>query len=253
MATSNYEEYTSLSGVEIQAVFDTVKFGDLHMIKFATQRDVSNIHVMGRVDAVGTAKGKRQTSGACVFSIFQKDRLMEAVNRSGNNSVFLTNHELENYGRGTKTGKGDKAEFKVNPGRLNNVSTFGENRSFSTFDPDAARSRLNTESIFDFNTFGGESTCLLADQIPQFDITLVGISETTGRMRRMVFHGVQFSSDQGGTSIDDLVLERQMSFLARRITPWGDPDGSPKYGIESNRTAKDRNGVPTPAATGSTQ
>lgn len=220
MATPNYEEYTSLSGVEIQAVFDSVKFGDLHMIKFATQRDVSNIHVMGRVDAVGTGKGKRHVSGACVFSIFQKDRLMEAVNNSGA-KVFLTNHELYNYGDGNKD-VGD-----TGPDKQGLLLERGE-RAYSTLDPDERdnngnRIRLNGTSIFNFSTYGGVSNCLLADQVPPFDITLVGVSETTGRMRRMVIHGVQFSSDQGGTSIDDMVLERQMSFLARRVTPWGDP------------------------------
>ena len=50
--------YISKSGTEIQAVFNGVKFGDLHMIKYAVQRDVANVHVMGTVDAVSVAKGK---------------------------------------------------------------------------------------------------------------------------------------------------------------------------------------------------
>ena len=48
--------YISKSGTEIQAVFNGVKFGDLHMIKYAVQRDVANVHVMGTVDAVSVAK-----------------------------------------------------------------------------------------------------------------------------------------------------------------------------------------------------
>lgn len=60
--------------------------GDLHMIKYATQRDVANVHVMGRVDAVSAAKGKRATTGACVFAVFEKDRLIEAMST---NRAFL--------------------------------------------------------------------------------------------------------------------------------------------------------------------
>ena len=60
----------------------------------------------------------------------------------------------------------------------------------------------------------------LLDQVPPFDITLVGVSEGTGDVSRMIIHGVQFSSDQGGSSVDDLLLERQVTFLARRISPW---------------------------------
>ena len=60
----------------------------------------------------------------------------------------------------------------------------------------------------------------MIDQVPPFDIILVGISEASGHGSRMIIHGVQFNSDQGGTSIDDMNLERQTSFLARRVTPW---------------------------------
>lgn len=208
--SSEVQEYTSKAGTEIHAVFDSVKFGDLHMVKYATQRDVANIHVMGRVDAVGTAKGKRQTNGACVFTIFQKDRLLDAVR--GTKSVFLSEHELLNYGDGA--GAGDKKLLQ-----------FGTRR-FNTVNPDVAADgrtlvTLNNTSIFDTNTFGKKSTAALADQIPPFDITLVGISEVDpDAASLMIIHGVQFTSDQGGTSIDDLVLERQLTFIARRISPW---------------------------------
>jgi hypothetical protein len=211
--TNEVTEYTSKAGTEIHAVFDTVKFGDLHMVKYATQRDVANIHVMGRVDAVGTAKGKRQTNGACVFTIFQKDRLIEAV--KGTKEIFLTNHELLNYGDGSTTvGTQDKGRLLQLGSRRNN-----------TANPDVAANggltNLTNTSIFSIDTYGQTATAVLADQIPPFDITLVGISEVDpNSANRMVIHGVQFTSDQGGTSIDDLVLERQLTFIARRISPW---------------------------------
>ena len=216
--TNEVQEYTSKAGTEIHAVFDTKKFGDLHMVKYATQRDVANIHVMGRVDAVGTAKGKRQTNGACVFTIFQKDRLIEAIRDT--KKIFLTEHELLNYGDGTnRAGEGKLLEFGGS--RRNNTANpevaAGANGGLTTL---AAGAAGNT-SIFNINTFGKESSAALADQIPPFDITLVGISEVDPlAANRMVIHGVQFTSDQGGTSIDDLVLERQLTFIARRISPW---------------------------------
>lgn len=217
MATTIPEvhEYTSLSGTEIHAVFDTVKFGDLHMVKYATQRDVANIHVMGRVDSVGTGKGKRQTSGACVFTVFDKDRLLEAINKNPSKQIFLTNHELLNYGDGTSS---------VDRGVLLR-NAFNNTRRFNTINPDIVNGQLstfqNSSSIFDISSYGENSKIQLADQIPPFDITLVGISEVAPKSAsRMVIHGVQFTSDSGGTSIDDLVLERQLTFIARRISPW---------------------------------
>lgn len=202
---ADYGHYTSKSGVEIQAVFGDEKFGDLHMIKYATQRDTANVHVMGKVDAVSVARGKRATTGACVFAVFEKDRLLDALKGK---SVFLTNHELANYGR-----PGDLADPTA---RANANAAGGTVRVGGT----ATATTVGGYSVFAKSNFGRSVAPMLIDQIPPFDITLVGVSESTGHASRMVIKGVQFSSDQGGSSVDDLVLERQVTFLANRVTPW---------------------------------
>lgn len=209
MTTTTQQRYDSKSGVEIQAVFNDTIFGDMHMIKFATQRDTANVHVMGSVDPVSVAKGKRSTTGACVFAVFDKDRLLDAVKSS---NVFLTNHELVNYGGQSATVGGKTVTNDYNGG--NQIRVDG------TLGADAGRSIRNTSSVFDTSNFGKNVAPMLIDQIPPFDITLVGVSESTGQVSRMVIHGVQFNSDQGGSSVDELILQRQVTFLASRVTPW---------------------------------
>lgn len=210
--------YISKSGTEIQAVFNGVKFGDLHMIKYAVQRDVANVHVMGTVDAVSVAKGKRSTTGACVFAVFEKDRLLETVK---DRKVFLTNHELINYGdKANKSGSNPNFNSKSNQA----IQQGGTYRDGTDFNGSSA------QSIFD--SFGESVAPALIDQIPPFDIVLVGISEASGHASRMVVHGVQFNSDQGGSSVDDLLLERQVTFIAKRISPWT-PLKDLKYGSGS--------------------
>lgn len=201
--SSNYEYYESKSGTEIQAVFKDTVFGDLHMIKYATQRDVANIHVMGSVDAVSVARGKRATTGACVFAVFEKDRLIEAMRKSGS-EIFVSNTEVANYDYSGKKPTGAPLNTNAN----------------GAIRPAGSLPASGGQSIFSESNFGGMYAPVLLDQIPPFDITLVGISEATGRGSRMVIHGVQFNSDQGGSSVDDLLLERQVTFLARRISPW---------------------------------
>lgn len=205
---ADYTTYTSKSGTEIQAVFNNRKFGELQMVKFATQRDVANIHLMGHVDSVGTAKGKRASTGACIFTVFQKDALMEAVTDDGKTGqVFLTNHEAINYN-----------------GKAAKMLQFG-GRTIGTVRPESTTPLTGGSdgSIWKKESYGQMFAPTMVDQIPPFDITLVGISEVTGDLSSMTIHGVQFNSDQGGTSIDDLVLERQLTFIARRITPWRNP------------------------------
>lgn len=203
--TTNTQRYDSKSGVEIQAVFNDTIFGDMHMIKFATQRDTANVHVMGSVDPVSVAKGKRATTGACVFAVFDKDRLVDAMS---NSKVFLTNHELVNYGSGA-----------------NGQTTTGVTSGNGTVRVDGTLASgqtgiSGTKSVFNSTDFGASVAPMLIDQIPPFDITLVGVSESTGNASRMVIHGVQFNSDQGGSSVDELILQRQVTFLASRVTPW---------------------------------
>lgn len=206
--------YISKSGTEIQAVFNGVKFGDLHMIKYAVQRDVANVHVMGTVDAVSVAKGKRSTTGACVFAVFEKDRLLEAV--SGK-KVFLTDHELANYG---SLNAAAESGNRPRPGVNNILDTTANDaiQNGGTLRPSPDFDGSTDESVFE--SFGRAVAPALIDQIPPFDIVLVGISEASGHASRMVIHGVQFNSDQGGSSVDDLLLERQVTFIAKRISPW---------------------------------
>lgn len=183
------------------------------MIKYAVQRDVANVHVMGTVDAVSVAKGKRSTTGACVFAVFEKDRLLEAV--SGN-KVFLTNHELANYGDLNKA-----AASRTVASGVNNILDTKANTAIQnggTLRNTVPFNGSTDESVFE--SFGRAVTPALIDQIPPFDIVLVGISEASGHASRMVIHGVQFNSDQGGSSVDDLLLERQVTFIAKRISPW---------------------------------
>lgn len=201
------EKYISKSGTEINAVINGKKFGNLQMVKFGIQRDMVNNYVMGGVDAVSVSKGKRGVTGACIFLIFERDTLLDAVQ---DKQVFLTNHELLNYGgeKYEKNGINNRIDTKNNPA----LQAGGSIRDTTAFDPSTPKSV--------FSSFGRLVTPKLIDQIPPFDIILVGISEASGHGSRMIIHGVQFNSDQGGTSIDDMNLERQTSFLARRVTPW---------------------------------
>lgn len=207
---SDRGHYISKAGTEITAVFNGVKFGDLNMIKYAVQRDVANVYVMGSVDPVSVAKGKRATTGACVFAVFEKDRLLEAVR---DRTVFLTHHELTNYGEYDPT-----APLK---GGISNPIDSKNNLAFQNGGTIRASNDFDggtDQSIF--ASLGKEVRPMLIDQVPPFDIVLVGVSESSGHASRMIVHGVQFNSDQGGTSVDDTILERQVTFIASRITPW---------------------------------
>ena len=192
MATST--TYTSFGGTDITAVFGTKVFGELQMVSYRVNREKAPVYTMGSVDPRSIARGKRMVSGVCVFIVFDKDSLLEAMTEQ----VYIGKDELATYGtRGqTSTPAGSAA-----------IKGGGSVRSVSDTE------YSNPSSI------KTASAPILADQVLPFDITLVGVSEY-GKAITMAITGVELMSESGGVSIDDISLEKQMAFIARRVTSW---------------------------------
>lgn len=68
-------------------------------------------------------------------------------------------------------------------------------------------------------TYARTRTPQYSDQIPPFDITLTGANEL-GQFVTMSIFGVEILNEGSGISIDDIVNEQQMTFVARELTPW---------------------------------
>ena len=191
--------YNSFSGVDITAVFGDKVFGELQMVSYKSDREKGPIYVMGSPDPVSFARGKRLVSGACVFVVFDQDSLVKAFE---DNKVYLGKIENANFDKGGVKG----------------ISKRSAQRSGSTRVSDglASGSELEVKSI---------TSPILHDQILPFDITLVAANEY-GSVSKMIIHGVELMTAAGGMSIDDLVIEKQISFLAKRITDWRRVPGS---------------------------
>lgn len=228
------EIFQSLSGSEIHAVFGNLKFADIQMIKYASSRQKAPVYTMGSADLRAIARGPRSINGALIFSHLSKQNLVEKMGEAGY-QVFLSNDETANYNsaykkQGAAGTAGDANTLKRQALRASGtianygaVSQNGLSAGAGTFDPFAVG-----EDIYNLSNFGQVQSAFLADQLPPFDITLVGIPETaaqglldkTYKPQSLVLRGVEFVSEASGTSIEDLVIEKQMSFLARSLQDW---------------------------------
>ena len=228
------EIFQSLSGSEIHAVFGNIKFADIQMIKYASSRQKAPVYTMGSADLRAIARGPRSINGALIFSHLSKQNLVEKMSEAGY-KVFLSNDETANYNsaykkQGAAGTNGDANTLKRQALRASGtianygaVSQNGLSANSGTFDPFAVG-----EDIYNLSNFGQVQSAFLADQLPPFDITLVGIPETaaqclldkTYKPQSLVLRGVEFVSEASGTSIEDLVIEKQMSFLARSLQDW---------------------------------
>lgn len=240
--------YRSLSGSEIHAVFGNIKFADLQLLKYSVHRNKVPIFTMGSADARAIARGARSINGALIFSHLSTGGLVQAMREAGS-KVFLSHDELANYNADyMDTGKlspQQRMALKAS-GSLGYVGyvTEGDNSNLTQgttlaalqgqaggtgFDPFSVGRSFNNLS-----NYGRITPAWLADQLPPFDITLVGVPETAGnelqagseyfKPQRLILRGVEFTSESSGTSIEDLTIEKQMSFIARAINDWKSVD-----------------------------
>jgi len=194
--------FHSFSGIDMHAVFGDVQFGELQMISYKSDREKSPVYTMGSADPRTIARGKRVITGALVFVVFEKDSLLNALNGFNgdeNRNPYLSIDELGNY----------ETEDYLNGGSVNNFDDPVDGTNIGG---------VNSGKV-DPNQLVKQQQANLADQLLPFDVTLVGVNEY-GKSTKMIFHEIELMSESSGISIDDLVIEKQMSFIARRITGW---------------------------------
>jgi len=191
--------FHSCSGVDMHAVFGDVQFGELQMVSYKSDREKAPVYVMGSSDPRTIARGKRLITGAVVFVVFERDSLIEAMNGRGDqHDPYLSIEETANFNNG-------------------NLKQNLRGGSFTAFQ--GGPEGTNTGAIVDETALAVQNNARLADQLLPFDITLVGANEY-GQVTKMIISGVELMSEAGGVSIDDLVIEKQMSFIARSISNW---------------------------------
>lgn len=187
--------FTSFSGSDIHAVFGDTIFAQLQMISYKQDREKAPVYTMGSPDLRTIARGKRLITGACVFVVFDRDGLLSAINETTNKgkNPHINKDEVAMRAKNTDT------ETALNAGGTISVlqGQSGVNAKFTD----------NTNPAFHL------------DQLLPFDITIVGANEY-GRVSKMIIRGVELMTEAGGMSIDDLVLEKQVAFIARSIEQW---------------------------------
>ena len=218
------EIFTSLGGSDIHAVFGNYKFASIQMIRYAVSREKAQIYTLGSPSARATARGKRSVSGAFVFTLIDKKGLVKAMAEAGgtkDGEVFLSHDEIANFANSANVAKPKPSDMYKNATSaggtvgITGVVGVGNGNSAASFNP------YTDESIFQENNFGTRAAPYLADQLLPFDITIVGIPEYgSAYAKRLIIHGVEIMTEASGTSIDDLVIEKQHSFIARSISDW---------------------------------
>jgi hypothetical protein len=175
--------YTTFSGADIVATFGGVEIGALSGITFSVTREKAPIYTMGSPNPRSFSRGKRGIAGSLIFTVFDRPALYQMLEAHHN-----TPSEMQFFTRAHNTLPGDPSHKRG----IAEVST-------------------QTRDVV-------SKTPYYADQIPPFDITITFVNEYGQAAVRSIY-GVELLNEGSGASMDDIVIEETMTYVAREIGP----------------------------------
>lgn len=259
MASPTIQTLTSFSGADLVATFANKVIGELQQISWAVQRDKAPVFTMGSPDARSFSRGKRGLAGSMVFAVFDNDALVTAlqsvwseiapiamytaaanVQRAGNEDfstaldMIKWNQTISDLQKGELDVDEDSPLAGITQsGRTGYGFSFDEtdNKRNSPIDAQTARASNNsldangnwTEASDFINVPAGFApirgeNVIYADTLPPFDVTLTFASEY-GHTAFQKIYDVDILNESSGASVDTVVMARQVTWIARRLSP----------------------------------
>lgn len=238
MASPTINTMTSFSGADLVVTFANQVIGELQQISWAIQREKAPVYTLGSADARSFSRGKRGIAGSMVFAVFDHDSLVSALQRvwgdiapaamftAAGNSAVAKSEAFEDAlnmlkwnvktGSNVQNGYGYSGKSAISANTAvgsNGAPVLGEDGYF-------VESWQQGETInvpTGFEPIRGGSV-LYADTVPPFDVTLTFANEY-GQTAFQKIYDVDILNESSGVSVDSIVMERQVTYIARRISP----------------------------------
>lgn len=216
--------YTSYSGVDIRVIINGAPAGSMQALSYAIQREKAPIYVMGSVDPVSYSRGKRGIAGTMISLMMDTHFLMSESFKgesylADKNEIFAS---IRTDGAGLQDARGDTV---INPTvslntRAGDAFTGTPTNVGGT---SAEGFRLETPATkYNLENLGNNyevAPVYYVDQILPFDIAIIAANEY-GQSAQMRLYGCEILNEGSGFSIDDIVIENQMTYVCRTILPW---------------------------------
>lgn len=236
---------TSFSGADLVVTFANQAIAELQQISWAVQREKAPVFTLGSPDARSFSRGKRGIAGSLVMAVFDHDALIEAMKRVWNQiappAMFtaagnISLGQSENFMNILDTIKWNK---KVTADVL---AAYGENSGYGFSGTSAigisgeiagsnsipqSQDGYFVDGWLDskdkvyipagFEPIRGENI-IYADTLPPFDCTLTFANEY-GQTAFQKIYDIDILNESSGVSVDTVVMERQLTYIARRISP----------------------------------
>jgi hypothetical protein len=206
--------YTSYSGVDIKVVVNGKQMGSMQAVSYAIQREKAPIYVMGKVDPISFSRGKRGIAGTMI-SLLLDQHFLYTDSFAGATAV-LDADELIAVGA-----QADNGKAQTSTGRIVGVGAPSPTVDLNNFNANAGQiNRLQASPDFTSLATGWKAAPVAyVDQILPFDVNIVAVNEY-GQAAQMRLYGCEILNEGSGFSIDDIVVENQMTYVCRTILPW---------------------------------
>lgn len=163
---------------------------------------------MGSPDPRGFARGKRGIAGTLVFATFDREALMEEIKKS-----YVGTQKLNQY----QTFISNIAKFRAEYLRSDSPEYGGELTTAEISDMLSSNLNLNPYGVPEnFDSILTWAEPEYNDQLLPFHVSILFANEE-GRQARMEIFGVEILNEGQTMTIDDVQLEKAMTFVARRI------------------------------------
>lgn len=242
MASPTLSTLTSFSGADLVVSFANQVIGELQQISWAIEREKAPVFTLGSPDARSFSRGKRGIAGSLVFAVFDQDSLMDAMKRiwdkiapaamftaAGNVALSGTENFLNAVDMLKWNITAEEAIAQTHPGNFGYIGTSeitattntpGSNNKPQITDNQVTGWTDSTTNIrvpAGFSPIRGQNI-LYVDTLPPFDITLTFGNEY-GQCAFQKIYDAEILNESSGASVDTIVLERQLTYIARRISP----------------------------------
>lgn len=203
--------FSAFSGAHIVATFNGRHIAELQGITYAIAREKVPIFTFGSPDPRAFARGKRGISGTLIFQTFDREALIEELKKSYENKPSIARYQtfISNINSFRAKYFGDNGAMLAERGSELNVADID----------DMITRNLTVDSggvPVDWSEVIREAEPEYHDQLPPFHISIAFANEE-GRRARMEIFGVEILNEGTTMTIDDVGIEKAMTFVARRI------------------------------------
>jgi len=224
MASPFINTMTSFSGADLMVTFANKVIGELQQISWSIEREKAPVFTLGSPDARSFSRGRRGIGGTLIFSVFDRDALIEGMKDVWENiapkAMFTAAGNVSSNGA---LNEDFTNAFDLSQWNQAATDTLAAGEGFaggSAIEAGSDDSSDNSGSInvpSGFTTIGKDDIQYV-DQLPPFDITLTFANEY-GQTAFKKIYDADLMNEASGASVDTIVMEQQMSYVARRISP----------------------------------